>query len=103
MTNVLLVEQTSLVALASSIFIQDVVVRPSKKVQDDHDFRLRTSDDGSEDACGEANPSQKARPRIGYECTWVLQWKWRLLWLCERHVSSVVLRSVGFLPQEAQW
>ena len=52
----LIVEQTSLVALAGSIFIQDVVVRPSKKVEDDYDFRLRTSDDGSEDAC-EANPS----------------------------------------------
>ena len=42
--------------------------------------------------------AQKARPRIGYECAWVLQWKWRLLcWLCERHVSSVLLCSVGFL------
>ena len=60
-TNVLIVEQTSLVALASSIFIQDVVVRPSKKVEDDHDFRLRTSDDGSEDAC-EANPSPEGSP-----------------------------------------
>lgn len=59
MTNVLIVKQRSLVALASSIFIQGVVVpvvRLSKKVEDDHDFRLRTSDDESEDAC-EANPS----------------------------------------------
>ena len=60
----LIVEQTSLVALASSIFIQDVVFRPSKKVEDDHDFRLRTSDGGSEDAC-EANPSPEGSPSHG--------------------------------------
>ena len=58
-TNVLIVKQRSLVALARSIFIQGVVVpvlRLSKKVEDDHDFRLRTVDGESEDAC-EANPS----------------------------------------------
>lgn len=60
-TNMLIVEQRSLVALASSIFIQHVVVRPSKKVEDGHDFKLRTRDDGSEDAC-EANPSLKGSP-----------------------------------------
>ena len=59
MTNVLIVKQRSLIALARSILIQGVVVpvvRLSKKVEDDHDFRLRTIDDESEDAC-EANPS----------------------------------------------
>ena len=60
MTNVLIAEQTNLVALASSIFIQGLVVRPSKRVEDD-DFRLRTSDHGSEDAC-EANPSPEGSP-----------------------------------------
>ena len=60
-TNMLIVEQRSLVASDSSIFFQDVVVRPSKNVEDDHDFRLRTSDERFEDAC-EANPSPEGSP-----------------------------------------
>ena len=84
------------------LLIVVVVVRPSK-VKDNHDFRLQTSGSGS----GDDQWVQSEPRRLAHSwdlSVWVLQSvEVEVAVALRAAISSVLQRSVGFLPQGPQW
>ena len=90
------------IVLGSLYLLLIVVVRPSK-VEDNHDFRLQTGGSGSGDGqCGQSEPRRLAH--LWDLSVWVLQSVEMEVALALRAaISSLLHRSVGFLPQGPQW